>query len=188
MPEIKTVSVRHNEIMDYLMANPTRRLGDVAAHFGLTPAWLSCVIHSDAFQNLLKEKQDIAFHHTILPLREKIEHTAHRALDRLADMIEMETETTTLNKVANDSLERLGFGSKPHGGGINVFNGPVQINGELRSELEEARALIGAKSSAAPKALEVMVDGQRAPIGISSAHLSGVGKDLREAELSGEES
>lgn len=185
MPEIKQVSIKHNEIMDYLMANPTIKLSDVASHFGMTQAWLSTVIHSDVFQTLLKSKQDIAFHHTILPLREKIERVAHQALDRVLETLPFETEVSQVAKVAQNALESLGFGAKPIGPGGNTynFNGPVQVNGALRAELEEARALIGRKAVNSLPPPEVIIDGERAPIGIQSKDLARMGEAFGETSI-----
>lgn len=142
MAEIKQVTIRHMAIMDYLMANPTVALGEVARHFGITQPWLSSVIHSDAFQAILKDKHEVAFHHTVLPLREKITHVAHQALDKLAQQLPLETDLRTINNVAENVLDRLGFGTK---GAVVINNTNVQntqIN-TLASELEEARALLG---------------------------------------------
>lgn len=139
MAEIKSLSVRHNEIMDYLMANPTTRLGDVARHFGVTQPWLSQIIHSDIFQASLREKQDVAFHHTVLSVREKIEHVAHMALDRLAETLPLESDTRTLNTVAENVLDRLGFGTKQ----ISPSTTQNTTINVLSVELQEARALLG---------------------------------------------
>jgi len=139
------VSITHNEIMDYLMMNPTTSLGDVAAHFGYTRGWLSQIIHSDAFQTLLKEKKQFAFHHTVLSVREKMENVAHKALDALDRSLDDEKDASTLADVASDMLDRLGFGSKtpPASPAASVH---VTV---LAGELRQAQALIHQRPQAA---------------------------------------
>jgi len=162
MSEIQAVSIRHEAIMDHLMAHPCVKLGDVAIKFGVTAGWLSQIIHSDAFQALLKEKQGVAFHHTVLPLREKMVAVANIALDRLMDQVPFETETKAMKDVADSMLEKLGFGSKQGGTVINDNSTHVTV---LRAEVEEARKLLGKAERPQPG---VIIDGERAPIAISS--------------------
>ena len=128
--------------MDYMLANPGVSLGQIAAAFNYTQPWLSCIIHSDAFQALLREKQGTIFHHTVIPIREKMLGVASRALDRVADRLETENDLSTLARTAEGVLDRLGFGSK--GGNTFIMNqtNNTQVN-TLRSELDEARALLG---------------------------------------------
>jgi hypothetical protein len=170
MPEIKNISIKHDAIMDFLMANPAMKLGDVATHFQVTQPWLSCIIHSDIFQARLKEKSDVAFHSTVLPLREKMIGVAHMALDKLADVLPKETETKVIASTAEGLLDRLGFGSKqsPMQPGTNVN---LQVN-VLRSELDEARALLG---KAQKPMLEVTIDGERSGIALPLRSEASVG-------------
>lgn len=167
-PGVQKISVKHEEIMNHLMLNPTHQLGDVARHFGLTQAWLSCIIHSEAFQARLAEKKEAVFNGTVLPIKEKLAVLAHKALDQLeTQMPVMKPETVAA--IADSTLDRLGYGSKvvPQPPGAPAGGGSVTINigGNLRDELIEARRLIGARSAIQP-ALEVIVDGQPAPLGI----------------------
>ncbi len=164
------------------MMYPTIRLQDVASHFGVSGAWLSTVIHSDAFQALLRMKQDVQFHHTVLPLREKMNSIAHQVLDRMVDIIPYETEVSNLNKVAENVLDRLGYGSKTPGVQINVQNNHVTT---LRSEIEEARQLMNRGNNSIPVSLanipsdgvEVYIDGQRSPISLPREAGTRVGED-----------
>lgn len=141
MSQIQKLSVKHETIMDFLMAHPAIRLGDVASHFGVTQPWLSQVIHSDVFQSRLKEKKDVAFHHTVLPLREKMTALAHMSIDKLMEQVPLQTDASVVNKVAENVLDRLGFGSKAVPTGLQVNAQNVQVN-VLRSELEEARDMM----------------------------------------------
>ena len=163
-PGVQRVSTKHVEIMNYMLLNPTHKLADVARHFGLTQPWLSCIIHSEAFQARLAEKQGEIFNGTVLPVKEKIAALAHQALDQIADRMPM-MKDETVAAIADSTLDRLGFGSKALAPQAPGQASTVNVNINLRQELEDARRLIGAAPAVLP-ALEVMVDGQRAPIGI----------------------
>jgi hypothetical protein len=126
--------------MDYLLVNPNVKLADVATHFGFTQGWLSQVIHSDAFQTLLREKQGYAFHNTVLSVREKMENIAHQALDKLSDKLDNENDAETLSDIAGNMLDRLGFGSKSQGNGAPA-GGNTYVT-VLAGEIQAARALI----------------------------------------------
>ncbi len=177
MAEIKSISIKHNEIMDFLIANPRIRLGDVAIHFGITQAWLSQVIHSEIFQDQLKVKQDIGFHHTVLPIKEKLTTIAHQALDKITEELEKAQDLRDVKDVAADTLDRLGFGSKPiqaPGTQYNQYNQTIV----LKTELEEARALLGKAQKDVPQALEVFKDGQRSAIALPAASATGMGSAI----------
>jgi len=162
-PGIQKVSHKHEEIMNFMLANPTHKLGDIARHFGMTQAWLSCVIHSEAFQARLAEKQEAIFSGTVLPLKEKLEGVAHQLLDKLEERIPTMADKELVN-LTDNTLNRLGFGTKPQG---TTPGAPAEfsLTLTLRTELEQARSLIGARPSTQPG---VVIDGQHAPIGIGA--------------------
>lgn len=169
MPEIQKVGIKHEAILDFLMCNPTMRMQDVAAKFGVSGPWLSCIVHSDAFQSMLRKKQDVAFHHSVLPIREKMQAVAGLALDRLLDTLPNEADTRNLSAVADNVLEKMGFSSKAPAVQVNNSQ-TININ-TSRSELEEARALLGRVEK--PQ-LGVTIDGNATslPIGIGQPQLS----------------
>ena len=188
MTGIQRVSVRHEAIMEHLMTHPCVALSTVAEAFGITQGWLSQVIHSDAFQALLREKQGIAFHHTVLPIREKMLSVAHLALDQLTERLPLEQEPRNLSAIAADVLDRLGFSSKVPSVQINQQN--VHITA-LRDEIRDAQALLGA--TAQPPALEVARNGDRTVLALPSpggngtlpgADYSGLGEAFKETALS----
>jgi hypothetical protein len=128
--------------MDYMLANPGVSLGEIAKAFNYTQGWLSQIIHSDAFQAMLRDKQGVIFHNTVMPIREKMLGVASLALDRMIEKVQVEGDLSTLSKTAEGVLDRLGFGSK--GGNTFIMNqtNNTQVN-TLRSELDEAKALLG---------------------------------------------
>lgn len=65
--QIKKVNSWHERLCDWLIANPSSPHKEAAKEFGVTPAWISTVIHSDAFQDYYKERSaavsDAVLHH-----------------------------------------------------------------------------------------------------------------------------
>lgn len=192
--QIKRVSIKHEAIMDFMIANPTVRAGDVAAHFGVTQAWLSTITHSDAFQDMLRAKQDCAFHTSVLPVKDKMMAIAHQALDRLEVLLPFETEATSVSKIAGDVLDRLGYGSKQVATQIINNTQNVQVN-TLRNELQEAQQLLGQATvlrqlnntngveTVTTTVLEVEEYGARALVEVQREGATGVGEADKEPSV-----
>jgi hypothetical protein len=138
------------QLADYLIANPQPTLRELSAHFRRTPAWISSVIHTDAFKAYLAQRRkelnqslDAEGGH-LQTMKEKLESTVHLALDelsyRLGDpTLGMTVPTKDVTRAAEVALRALGFG--PAQG-----NAPAQVNVEnnvfvlTREQLEAARA------------------------------------------------
>lgn len=146
MPEVAKLSHTHHAILEFMVANPSLKNREVAAKFGYTEAWLSCIIHSDAFQRQLKERQDQTFNHTVLPLRDKMNIIAHKMLDKVIEAPVESIDLDTAKETGLAMLDRLGFSPKhpsqlqaPPGNGIPGVTAGAAL-------LEQARGLIGVKS------------------------------------------
>ena len=144
---IQTVSTKHEAIINFMLANPTMRLQDVAAHHGVSGPWLSVLIHSDAFQARLKAKSEVLFGLTVRPLAEKINAVAHRAVDRLLEKVD---DPNITPRTALDILElttaRIDFAGKaqekastPPGPQMNIFAVSAELLAETRSRILEGQ-------------------------------------------------
>jgi hypothetical protein len=139
--EIASLSNRHVAILEFMMANPGMKLGDVAQKFNVSQPWLSQIIHSDAFQRQLAERQNETFNHTVLPLRDKMNLVAHKMLDKLVEANSDVMDVDTAAGVAESMLDRLGFSPKTPAAQVPTHL-TVQVNIE-RERLSRARDLIG---------------------------------------------
>lgn len=111
--QIQKVSHKHQAILHFMLGNPTVPKGEIARHFGVSQAWLSVVINSAAFQEALADYTDEAFHATVLPLRQKLMAAADAAVDRMNDLIPLESDLDTVRKSADSVLAACGYRS-PH--------------------------------------------------------------------------
>lgn len=132
-PTIQTCNFSHDAIAQWLIANPDGKLGDCAIHFGYTQPWLSVIIHSDAFQARYRELLGDADAAIISDIPAKIRGVASRALDGLADAVELavNSEQTLLHRgflleTSDKLLRDLGYG--PNKAAVQINNPQVQHN------------------------------------------------------------
>jgi hypothetical protein len=141
---IRKVGNLHNDIMDYMLANPLVKKGDIAKQFNLSRSWLSIVINSHAFQERLAAKQEELFNSTVIPLREKMLGIADAAMDRVADEVELMPRAEAI-ETADKILSRLGWGGKqdssPASGGAVITQNNFYVGDAV---LEKAREKFGA--------------------------------------------
>lgn len=134
-------SIKHEAILQYLLGNPTATYSQVAAEFGMTISWVSCVVNSDCFRKQLKDRQDELFGSTVVqPIREKVEATAHLAIDKLMDKVQVCEDVGTLTNTADKMLGKLGFGSPANGSGQNNTQNNFFIGEGGSALLARARA------------------------------------------------
>ena len=144
---IQKMSHKHEAILNYIIANPTIKLGDVAGHFEVTFAWLSTIIHSHAFQDQLQRRHDELFDsHILQDLGDKLNGAAHASIDAYLEKVPNLTADQLIS--ANDKiLGRLGYGARAPAGGNTFINGNVtqnvQHNHVSKDVLEGARNRIG---------------------------------------------
>lgn len=151
--QVKGLSIRHEAILEFLMANPTAKLGDVAVRFQVSQAWLSVIMHSDAFRAKLAERQDESFGAVVLPLREKLMGVAHQAVDKLGEAIEnasAATEKQFIADTADKLLKNLGY--SPKSGPIVQQNVQQNYYSVDKETLADAREKM--RGASTPKVIE----------------------------------
>lgn len=57
-PGPRSLSYTHEDCIDAILANPKVTQNDLAARYGYSATWISCVINSDAFQAALAKRRD----------------------------------------------------------------------------------------------------------------------------------
>lgn len=120
--QLGRLSITHEAVMDWLLVNPGKgQMRLCAEYFGFTRAWLSSMVHSDAFQAKLRDKQEEHQKTNIIPLRDQINGVAQRAVERLGEKVEVIEDPRVLMDVADKMLHRLGYAPK-------VDMNPAQVN------------------------------------------------------------
>lgn len=120
--QIKKITYTHDAMIDKMIENPTISQGQLAAHFGYTPGWVSQVINSDAFRERLAERKDAVVDPK---LRMSVE-------ERLRGMIDMANEVLMKKLVeapnASVAIKAITAGAAAIGMGQKAFGGIVQNN------------------------------------------------------------
>ena len=179
---VAKLSIRHDAILHFMLANPTVPKGEVALRFNVSEAWLSVVCNSQAFLEARARLTDELFHESVLPLREKMVVAADKALDRMLTQIPVETDLDKLRKTTETVLQACGY-SSPKGppASPTTINNNTQINnfGNASPDvLARARKMIGVTHHA-----EMGSDGQILPVGRRSSDVAEVENDRRNDEL-----
>jgi hypothetical protein len=142
--ELTRISVTHNAIADWLIANPGKgQMQKCAAVFEITPAWLSTLVHQDAFKALLKVKQGTAFEEVVIPLRHKMMGVAHRSVERLGEIVETTKDDRLVREIAKDMSQNLGFSPSLKGPTVNIDNSTnnhLTVNQEALAKAREKQS------------------------------------------------
>lgn len=128
--------------MEWLIANPHMKLSECAAAFNVSQPWLSCIIHSRAFQERYREIIGDHVDSRVLPLRDKLTGVAATAIDRLGLAVAVSTDPDFLLSAADKTLHRLGYAPNTSKGQGVQATGPTQINifnSVSQEQLERAR-------------------------------------------------
>lgn len=123
MYQIGRLNHRHEQIVNWLVCNPDKRLAECAAHFNFTQAWLSQVIHSDVFQARYQERCRevgvVAMHSIANKLNTVAALTLEAAENRLragnvTEKFIGETMSTTLKMLGYGATEEVAKGGDTH--------------------------------------------------------------------------
>jgi hypothetical protein len=157
--QIKKVSFTHEAFANWLIEHPHRNLRDAALYFGYTQAWLSQILHSDAFQEVLRKKQALMTELVILDVHGKLKATADVALGKLSEQIEKSENGEFLLDATDRLLHRMGYApsSSRNPGAINIQQTTVHQNIAVpASDLAAARAALldKLKEQCEPPAIE----------------------------------
>lgn len=161
--QLKSLRPKHHAIMDYLIANPSAKYGDVAAIFGVTPAWFSTVINSDLFQTQLCERRRLMDQALTANISDRLGRLAEKSLDSLEDAIDdEEVSINTKLDVAKTALSALGF-LGPKGGGISAaptvnINTANQTITVVDSAIQQAHQRLQARGLSAPALIDGTVE------------------------------
>ena len=141
MPEIKRLSIRHEAIMEWLIANPSAKLAECARSFGVSQPWLSCIIHSDAFKGRYQELIGENIDQRVMPLRNQLTGVAATAIQKLGTAVEASSDPDFLLATVDKTLHRLGYAPQSAQPAAAGTLNQTQINfySASKEDLERAR-------------------------------------------------
>jgi hypothetical protein len=139
------LNYRYEGIIDFMLANPEMKRGEIAEELGYTQAWFSSLTHSDAFINRYAERrqeleEELMGRH-VARLHTLAEKSAKRVEEALEPDDEREVDPRFALDVHSKVLSNLGFGPKPNGGqgGTGPSTVNTTVNVVTQEKLSEAR-------------------------------------------------
>lgn len=101
----------HQAMVDMLVQNPQLKQNDLAVMFDKSPAWISTIITSDAFQGRLAERRDEYLDPELrLSLQERFRALTTRSLQILQERLEGNPSDNLLLKTTDLGAKALGLG------------------------------------------------------------------------------
>jgi len=114
---IQRVRTRHDAIIDLIIAQPEITQGELAAAMGYTQAWVSRVINSDAFNEILvKRKQELIDPGILATIDERLNVVARKSLESLSKKLDLPHSMGDAIKVAELTTKSLGYGARQNTG------------------------------------------------------------------------
>ena len=110
---VNRVSYTHDAMCDMILANPAISKGELARHFGYTPAWVSRILNSDAFlMRLSVRKADLTDPSLVLSIEEKLKVLVSESLDVLIDKLATTKSSDIALKGVEIGAKALGYGAR----------------------------------------------------------------------------
>ena len=148
-PTVARLNHRHRQIVNWLVLNPDKTLGDCARFFGYTQAWLSTLIHSDTFQAEYRQRCREVGAAAVHTINAKLAGTAAATLDAVKERIEQGVASERLlGDTMKTTLQALGYTGGQAASGPELHQHQhLHVDAET---LQRARAgLLGASGSQA---------------------------------------
>jgi hypothetical protein len=137
----KMLNPWHRKLADWLLENGTGPGWNKKASeaFGVSPAWISTVVHSDAFQDHYQRLRAELDSLSVFSTHERLRGTLDQTIDIVQERLETQRETIPLGQLldAVDILgKRTGLGEKTQVDNHSVQNNILVVSAEA---LEESR-------------------------------------------------
>lgn len=119
---ISRVKYTHDGMIDLVIARPEISQNEIAATFGYTPAWVSIVFNSDAFQmRLAQRKEDVIDPVIKASIEERMKGLLQDAVSCVHDKILASQNAELAMEAIKATSRALGYGAK-QGGSVNIHN------------------------------------------------------------------
>lgn len=129
----------HEELLEFIIANPRASGAEIAFHFNVTQTWVSIVKNSDAFKELWAQRRGDHFSRVSATIVEKVSALADVTVDALSEEVEKQHREGTasiasLRETADLALRSLGFGGKQHSVNSPAYPINVNVNTDARTQ------------------------------------------------------
>lgn len=112
MYNLMRLNHRHEQIINWMIVNPHRNLGECAKHFNYTPGWLSQVVHSDIFQARYRQRAAEVGSVAVHTIANKLNGVAALALEKAEERLRAGIASERfLGETMASTLKMLGYGA-----------------------------------------------------------------------------
>jgi hypothetical protein len=137
MHQLKDINHRHEQIVNWLILNPDKPLGDCARFFGYSQPWLSQVVHSDMFQALYQERCRAVGALAVHTIANELGVLTAETIEKCREKLQIQPSERFLGDTLRTTLQALGYGASPSNGN-GVVN--VQVNAQTIIQARERAA------------------------------------------------
>lgn len=110
---IARVRYSHDGMIDLIVAQPMITQNEIAKHFGYTPAWVSRIINSDAFQERLAlRKTELVDPSIVASVDEKLRTLASKSLDVVLEKLIATNDAELGLRTVEVTTKALGYGAR----------------------------------------------------------------------------
>lgn len=110
---VARVRYSHDAMIDLIIAEPMIKQNALAAHFGVTPAWMSRIVNSDAFlARLAQRKADVVDPILISNMEEKLRGLMDQSVEVIAEKLEATKSPELALRALELSGKALGYGAR----------------------------------------------------------------------------
>ncbi len=188
MYELTRISATHENIANYLIANPGKgQMERCAKEFGYTRSWLSTLIGQDAFKAMMMNKQGKVFEEVVIPLRDKIAGVAHRSVEKMGEILEQTKDERLVREIGKDMLSSLGYGANATVLVDRSTHNNLTVNAVALAEARERQSKHygrNGESTSEPKLIPVEIETPKLPD--STGLEMGETRDLRAEHVNSE--
>ena len=141
--ETGRLNYKYEAIIDFMLAHPQMKRGEIAEALGYTQAWFSSLTHSDAFvarysQRRAELEEELMDRHVA-----RLHSLADKSAERLEEALEPKEDQPIDPRFALDVhsrvLQNLGFGPKGTNGGSGTNGERVQLNVQINQGVDQNR-------------------------------------------------
>ena len=140
----------HHDLIDSMLANPEWSGREAAAHFGVSPVWISIIKNSEVFRVEFERRREELSQTVTADIAGRVTKLAMLSLDVLKERIERDRGSVSLREVRETAklvLKMLGYGAPRHSEGRAV-NINIGVDAQSLAEARQQMRFINEGTSA----------------------------------------
>lgn len=144
----------YEALADFMLANPSARQNDIAAHFRRGVSTISIILNSDSFKAYYRQRRAEFQDSLSDSVKQKLMSVADVSLDMMLEKLEKKRDSIpleVLQKTSESALKALGYGATAPGSAVqvNVTTAPTVAPAISLADLEAARVAFRNSQAAA---------------------------------------